>query len=216
MGSRARRSFGLAVLLGLIAAIGGAGATLAAEATLTAELAGVTEGDIPGDADGSGSATVVLDPEAGSVCWELSSENITPVLQSHIHVGADGESGRVVVALNIRGFESSHNGCRDNQDAAVLQAIVDDPDGHYVNLHTEDYPAGAIRGQLGGSDAAIPDTAASPSVRRHAGPGALLLLVASLTAIRTLSLHTPRSPAPADWTPSILRPTRRRCLRVRP
>jgi hypothetical protein len=33
-------------------------------------------------------------------------------------------------------------------DPAVVQEIEDDPGGFYVNLHTADFPAGAVRGQL--------------------------------------------------------------------
>ncbi len=33
-------------------------------------------------------------------------------------------------------------------DAAVVAAIVADPSGYYVNVHTAEFPASAIRGQL--------------------------------------------------------------------
>ena len=33
-------------------------------------------------------------------------------------------------------------------DPVLLQAILDDPRGYYVNLHTSVYPAGALRDQL--------------------------------------------------------------------
>ena len=34
-------------------------------------------------------------------------------------------------------------------DASVIAAITADPDLHYVNIHSADYPNGAVRGQLG-------------------------------------------------------------------
>ncbi len=147
----------VALLLGLVASLAAAGIVAAAETTLTATLAGVTEGDNPGDPDGTGTASVVIDPAAGTACWDLTATGIEPVTQSHIHVGAAGVSGGVVVPLDVDGFTGTSEGCTSDVDAAVLQAVLDDPAGHYVNLHTEDYPPGAIRGQLAAG--AAPNTA---------------------------------------------------------
>ena len=159
MRTRPRVSLALAMILGLVATLALAGTVLAAETTLTATLAGVQEGDTPGDEDGSGSASIVIDPAAGTACWTLTAESIMPVTQSHIHIGAAGESGDIVVPLDVDGFEGSSEGCIEPmEDAAVLQEIVDNPAGYYVNLHTEDFPAGAIRGQLAAS-ATPPNTA---------------------------------------------------------
>ena len=157
MRNRPRVSLPLAVTMGLVASLTLAGIVQAAEVTLTATLAGVTEGDSPGDPDGTGSASIVIDVELGTACWELTAEGIEPVTQSHIHVGAAGVSGDVVVPLDVDGFEGTSEGCIEPmEDAAILQDILDDPAGYYVNLHTEDFPPGAIRGQLA---AAAPNTA---------------------------------------------------------
>jgi hypothetical protein len=34
-------------------------------------------------------------------------------------------------------------------DRELLKAIASDPEDYYVNVHNADYPAGAVRGQLG-------------------------------------------------------------------
>ena len=175
----------LAVIAGLVSIFAVAGTVMAAETTLTATLAGVTEGDNPGDEDGTGTASIVIDPAEGTACWTLTAENIMPVLQSHIHVGAEGESGDVVVPLDVDGFEGSSEGCIEPmEDAAILQEIVDDPAGYYVNLHTEDFQAGAIRGQLAASgtppNTAVPMTDGSLSLI-----GAIVLGLAAAIGLRT-------------------------------
>ena len=175
----------LAAILGLTSILALAGVALAAETTLTATLAGSTEGDNPGDPDGSGTASIVIDPEAGTACWNLTATNINPVTQSHIHIGAEGESGDVVVPLDVDGFEGSSEGCTDPmEDAAILQQILDNPAGYYVNLHTEDFPAGAIRGNLAASSTP-PNTALPLSDGSTAFFGALLLGLAVAVGLRS-------------------------------
>lgn len=174
-----RPSLPLALVLGGLAALGLSGITLAAETTLTADLAG----DAETDADGTGSATITLDPETGEACWELSAADTGPIDQSHIHVGAAGASGGVAVPLDVDGFDGTSEGCVSGQDAAVLQAIVDDPAGYYVNLHTAEFPAGAIRGQLA-AGTAPPNTALPTSDPSATWLGALLLGVALAIGLR--------------------------------
>jgi hypothetical protein len=191
---RSRTAVAIAAALGLLGTPAFAGVAHAAETTLTAQLAGVMEGDNPGDEDGSGTASIVLDPEAGTACWELSVENIEPVAQSHIHVGAEGESGDVVVPLDIDGFEGTSEGCVEEQDADTLQAIVDNPAGYYVNVHTEDFPAGAIRGQLTAA-AETPDTAmatTSASGSTLTALGGLLVVAAAALGLRRMRLALAR------------------------
>ena len=183
MRSRFRTSTAIALAIGLVASLAMASVALAAETVLTADLAGVTEGESPGDPDGSGSATITIDPETGEACWELSAEGIEPVVQSHIHVGAEGESGDVVVPLDVDGFEGTSEGCIEPmEDAAILQAIVDDPAGYYVNLHTADFQAGAIRGQLA---AGTPNTALPVTDRSAPMLGLVLLGLAVAIGLRT-------------------------------
>ena len=184
MRNRSRVPPALAVSLGLMATLALAGTALAAETTLTATLAGVTEGENPGDPDGSGTASIVIDPAAGTACWNLTAENINPVTQSHIHIGAEGESGDIVVPLDVDGFTGSSEGCIEPmEDAAVLQQILDNPAGYYVNIHPEDFPAGAIRGQLAASGTQ-PNTAMPLGESPLALIGALVLGLAGALGLR--------------------------------
>ncbi len=146
----------LPAVLAAIASLALATAALAAPMSFSADL--TTGGE--GDEDGSGTATITIDPDTGEVCWDLTVEGIEPVTASHIHVGAEGASGDVVVPLDVDGFEGSSSDCVDASDAD-LDAIIADPAGYYVNIHTEDYPAGAIRGQL----------VAGLARHRHGDPG---------------------------------------------
>jgi hypothetical protein len=82
----------------------------------------------------------------------------------------------------VDGFDGSSEGCAEDQDADVLQAIVDDPAGYYVNLHTEEFPPGAIRGQLVAGEQ--PNTALPASDGPVALLGALLLGLAAAIVMR--------------------------------
>jgi hypothetical protein len=169
-----------ALVAGVLASLLLAATALAAPMTFTADLADGGEGD----ADGSGSATITIDTDTSEVCWELSVEGIGDVAASHIHVGADGESGGVVVPLDVDGFSGTSEGCVDAADAD-LQAIVDDPAGFYVNIHTAEFSGGAIRGQLVASGGQSPDTAmASPASVNLSLLGVLLLLAAAAGGLR--------------------------------
>lgn len=174
--------FTAAGVVGLLAALLVATVALAAETTLTTTLRG-GDAEVPtGDPDGSGSASVTLDPATGEVCWDITVMNIMPATASHIHVGDAGVAGGVVVPLDTDGFEGSSEGCVQDQDAAVLQAIIDDPAGHYVNVHTSDYGGGAVRGQLG----APPDTAVAGGPAPLIEAGILILAAAALLGLRRM------------------------------
>jgi hypothetical protein len=71
-----------------------------------------------------------------------------PATGAHIHVGAAGVNGPVVVPLTAPDARGSAAGCAVTTRALVA-AILDNPGGYYANVQTTDFPAGAIRGQLG-------------------------------------------------------------------
>jgi hypothetical protein len=121
---------------------------------LKANLNGANEVPGPGDPDGSGKAKVLLLPRFNAVCFKLRWENIADPTAAHIHRGAKGVAGPVVVPLFL-GTEASpvrERGCTDQVDSALLREIRRNPSGFYVNIHNADFPAGAIRGQLKRAD----------------------------------------------------------------
>jgi hypothetical protein len=103
----------------------------------------------PGDPDGSGTASLRFNPGQGEVCFELTVSNIgLPATGAHIHVGTETEAGDVVVPLDPAPDASgSASGCV-SADPALIQAIMQNPEGYYVNVHNEEFPDGAVRGQL--------------------------------------------------------------------
>ena len=172
----------LVILAVLAVGLLSAGAVLAAKTTLTATLTGGSAETPPGDPDGSGTATITIDPVTRQVCWDITVTKITPVVASHIHPGAAGVSGGVLVPLDVAGFTGTSTGCVAAPAAADLAAILANPAGFYVNIHTADFPAGAIRGQL--------STSSSNTALRHpiGSPllpfGAVLLLIGLAVVLR--------------------------------
>jgi 5'-nucleotidase len=121
----------------------------AAGALRVAPLAGDWEVPGPGDPDGTGFATVTLNAGLGKVCWNINASDITlPAAAAHIHEGAVGVAGPIVVTLSPPDASGTASGCRSGVDRALIEDITENQQDYYVNVHTSDFPAGAIRGQL--------------------------------------------------------------------
>jgi aldose sugar dehydrogenase len=116
---------------------------------LKATLTGAAEVPGPGDSDGSGQSNVFLNREAGQVCFSIVVSDITlPASAAHIHAGKAGVAGGIVVHLAPPDETGVSTGCVSDVDPALIQAIIAKPAQYYVNVHTSDFPAGALRGQL--------------------------------------------------------------------
>jgi len=117
---------------------------------LAATLMGANEVPGPGDTDATGTAAVTIDMANGQVCYTISIQNVTlPATMAHIHRGAAGVKGGVVVPFTTVPDASGNATSCEKVDAALLQEIASNPSGFYVNVHTSDFPDGAARGQLG-------------------------------------------------------------------
>lgn len=118
--------------------------------SFTAQLTGAAE--VPAaDPDGSGFAVVTINNTAINdriVSYTIFHQGIgTPTL-AHIHRGAAGEVGPPVIDFNVNTLV---NGTVVGVSQTLLNEIVANPAGFYVNVHTAEFPTGAIRGQLVGS-----------------------------------------------------------------
>jgi hypothetical protein len=103
-----------------------------------------------GDPVGTGTATVRLRAGQGQVCYQLEASNLPPAVAAHIHQGNAGSSGNVVVPLKTPNAAGKSSGCATAL-RTLLNSILADPASYYVNVHTAEFPNGAIRGQLTGT-----------------------------------------------------------------
>lgn len=117
---------------------------LASAAALHAMLKGAEETG-GGDADGSGAFKAEVDPESGDLCYTLSADKVAKPVAAHIHEGAAGVDGAPVITLSVTGADSDDCVAVEPE---LLKAMLANPAGYYANVHTEDYPKGAVRGQL--------------------------------------------------------------------
>jgi hypothetical protein len=146
---RGRQRVAIIALMLLVAAVavaGTAGAVQAQGRTLSTTLTGAAEVPGPGDPDGSGTATLTVNPGLGQICYELTVSGIAPATAAHIHVGAVGVAGPVVVPL-APPTDGTSSGCAEVSRELAL-AILMSPSDYYVNVHNAEFPAGAVRGQL--------------------------------------------------------------------
>lgn len=100
-----------------------------------------------GDPDGRGSATATID--GTKLCFGLTARDISEPTMAHIHRGKRNENGDIVVTLTqpSAGDPGASSGCVD-VDAGLAAELVKTPHKFYWNIHTEDFPGGAIRGQV--------------------------------------------------------------------
>lgn len=117
-------------------------AALAAPVTLSATLTGAAETG-GGHPTGSGSFKAEVDAETGDFCYSLSAKGVGAVAMAHVHSGGAGADGPPVLTISLADDECIA------AEPSVLQPIVANPADFYVNVHTAEFPKGAVRGQLG-------------------------------------------------------------------
>ncbi|MFZ0089338.1 MAG: CHRD domain-containing protein [Solirubrobacteraceae bacterium] len=100
----------------------------------------------PGAPQGTGDAIIAFHGSS-LVCWRFAHLHgfFNPTF-AHIHNGVKGKSGKIVVPLSI-GPTLRHQGCVP-VTAVLVKAIERHPGAYYVNIHSKQYPGGALRAQL--------------------------------------------------------------------
>ena len=142
-------------------------ATAAAISTWTASLSGAEEvATVPVETAARGQAVLQLSRDGSALRYRLIVANIENVTQAHIHMAPRGANGGVVAWLYPHGppaqlipgrssgilatgtiTSASLVGPLAGQPLGSLVDAIDDGNA-YVNVHTAQYPAGEIRGQV--------------------------------------------------------------------
>jgi hypothetical protein len=123
----------------------------------------VQPGGRPGDKGGSGTAHVTLITAEDRLCYSLEASDIEPGTKAHIHEGTAEERGPTVVELDPPPEDRTASGCTD-VNPAPLRSLLEKPHRYYVDVHNEDFPHGAIRGQLSLTEASSFSPACPASV----------------------------------------------------
>lgn len=130
---------------------------LNAERTYTIALTSSQEVPAPKPTAAAGTAQVIVFPSR--IEFQLSATNITGITMAHIHSGARGVAGPIVVTLflpgsptgNVNGSFASGTLDASNLPAATsldaLKTLLASGNA-YVNVHTTANQSGEIRGQV--------------------------------------------------------------------
>ena len=113
------------------------------ETMLIAKLTGRAE--TPAAAvKGTGKFKGSVNLATGQLCYTLTSARLDTLTMAHIHAGAVGVAGPPVVTLSANVLTKA---CIPI-DKDVAAKLVASPRDFSVNIHTTNYPQGAVRGQL--------------------------------------------------------------------
>lgn len=139
-----KKAFGLALTFSCLLAATAAGQV----GTYVAQLTGANETPNAADANGVGFVVLTINKEAKTLGFTAYVQDINAVVMSHIHRGAAGVTGPVIVPFNVPFINGVSSGTLTGVDDSLLAEIIANPPGYYFNVHTGDFPGGALRGQL--------------------------------------------------------------------
>jgi CHRD domain len=125
-----------------------ASVALFAELSGRNEISATTGQPGAGDPDGFGSASFTFDGD--QLCFGITVGNLAAPTAAHIHTGRKFQNGDVVVPLTqpVAGDPGASSGCVTVANAALAADIQAHPRAYYANVHTGEFPMGAVRGQL--------------------------------------------------------------------
>jgi hypothetical protein len=146
----------ITTLLGLVTAMVASTAVFSAPAShasttdqFTVPFSGDQVVPGPGDPDGDGGVFVALGRNTGSFCFFADTANIsTPLTVVHLHRGLRGQVGEVILDLHGPSNDPDVSGCF-NPGRELVRDIMKHLDNYYIDYHSEEFPGGALRAQLG-------------------------------------------------------------------
>ena len=97
-------------------------------------------------ADGSGTAVLEAHPGRNELCLVLAVSDVGPVTGVHLHAGPIGVTGPIVATFPDPGVGAPAR-CVVVADA-LIKRVRNDPGAFYLDVHTPEFPNGAVRGQL--------------------------------------------------------------------
>jgi hypothetical protein len=121
---------------------------------LSAELTGAQEVPVaggPATGSPSGDGTALVKVDGSSVTFQFTWTGISAPTAGHIHQGAAGTNGPVIAPLFSTPMPDTVDaaaGAVTLKDAALATQLRTQPSSFYANLHTKEFPGGALRGQL--------------------------------------------------------------------
>lgn len=109
---------------------------------------GANEKPNNGAKTGSASGTFTLNITKNTICFtNMKTKGLVHVIGAHIHLGASGIHGSIFITFDISNFNRVRQTCMKVAHP-VLVDVAKHPGDYYFNVHTKDFPGGAVRGQL--------------------------------------------------------------------
>lgn len=114
------------------------------EATLT----GTQVVPPPGDPSGTGQTRFIFYPNKNKICYTIQVSGIGGATSAHLHQARAGQNGPVRLGLDPPKDGTSAHECIRGLGKRFVKKISGNPTGYYVDVHNDEFPGGALRGQL--------------------------------------------------------------------
>lgn len=137
----------VAAVVGAVGALilGGCGGS-SDKVDLEANMVGAAERPSPGALKGSGYAAIDVSSADSEVCYELTVSDVPNITAAHVHEGGLEVAGPIVAELDAPTSGASE-GCVEVEQG-VADNLSSNPENFYVNVHSSEFPDGAVRGQV--------------------------------------------------------------------